>query len=465
MTPGATALPDGFAVRLHDDVELGPVVPAGWRFLRLSATARSLLADRSLVVSSPVTAMLAARLLDLDLADPVPDVGAAPGPDSVTVVVPVKDNARGVDRLLTSLSGHVACVVVDDGSADPRALAQVVERHGAALVRLDRNVGPAAARDAGLRSVRTPLVAFVDSDVEVAPSALGQLAAHFADPGLAAAAPRIRSHGGTRWFERYDDAMGSLDLGPRSATVRPWSPVAYVPSACLVARVELLGDGFDPRLRCGEDVDLVWRLHDAGHRVRYVAEVEVGHEVRRTVRSWLGRKAFYGTSAALLAQRHGDKVAPAILSPTSTLTVAGVLLQRRWSWAIAAGLSAWTLHDAGRRLPELSFQQRLGLARTADVALAKQASGLALRHWWPVTAVLAVVSPRARRAVAVMVLADGVATHRSSGTDLDVLRFTLARRADDLAYGAGVWWGAVRERSVACLLPRRDSVVRGGPGR
>ncbi|GAF49472.1 hypothetical protein RW1_085_00160 [Rhodococcus wratislaviensis NBRC 100605] len=30
----------------------------------------------------------------------------------------------------------------------------------------------------------------------------------------------------------------------------------------------------------------------------------------------------------------------------------------------------------------------------------------------------------------------------------------VARRLDDLAYGAGSWWGAVRARSIRVLVPR-----------
>ncbi|QGG40405.1 mycofactocin biosynthesis glycosyltransferase MftF [Aeromicrobium yanjiei] len=449
----ASRLPDGFVVRLHDDVAVGKLLVRGSRFVRLSATARQMLADRSLTVGSPMSAALAAQLLDLDLARPEPG-GDAPELEDVTVVVPVRDNALGVDRLLARLAPHVACVVVDDASVDHHEVARVAERHGATLVRLDRNVGPAAARDMGMRSVRAPLVAFVDSDVVVSASALGLLAAHFADPGLAAAAPRIRSRGGRRWFERYEDACGSLDLGPVPATVRPWSPVAYVPSACLVARVAALGDGFDPRLRSGEDVDLVWRLVDAGRRVHYAAEVEAAHDVRPSVVRWLGRKAFYGTSAVALAARHGDKVAPAVLTPIGAAAVLGVLVQRRWSWAVAAGCAGLMTRDVARRLPELTLAQQAGVVRTTGLALARQTAGLALRHWWPVSVVLAAGSTRARRAVAVMAVAEGIAARRRSGTDLDPIRFTLARRADDLAYGAGVWWGAARERSISCLLPR-----------
>jgi hypothetical protein len=37
---------------------------------------------------------------------------------------------------------------------------------------------------------------------------------------------------------------------------------------------------------------------------------------------------------------------------------------------------------------------------------------------------------------------------------LDPLRWTAAWLADEIAYGAGVWAGCLRERSVAPLLPR-----------
>lgn len=454
MTRSPARLPDGFGIRLHDDVELGPVLMSGSRFVRASPRAQEMLRDRSLLVTSDASAALAGKLLDLDLADPVPGALVGPGLESLTVVVPVRDNRAGVARLLAMLSPHVACIVVDDASDDPRALARLVDIHGARLIRLDHNVGPAAARGAGLRSVDTSLVAFVDSDVEVPAAALARLALQFADPGLGAVAPRIRSQGGHRWFERYEDARGSLDLGPASATVRPWSRVAYLPSACLVARVGALGSGFDPVLRSGEDVDLVWRMQAAGHRIRYAADIEARHDTRRSVTAWLGRKTFYGSSAAALAERHGDKVAPAVLTPVTATAVVGVLLQRRWSWGAAAACGAWMARDVGRRLPELPPKRRLAAVGSMGDAMARQTSGLVLRHWWPATLLLATRSTRARRAIAVMAVVDGIVTHRASGTELDPVRFTVARRLDDLAYGAGVWRGAARARSIRCLVPR-----------
>jgi mycofactocin glycosyltransferase len=157
-------------------------------------------------------------------------------------------------------------------------------------------------------------VAFVDSDVEIDAQSVLRMARHFADPRVCLVGPRVtgvtRSER-PRWFERYEGFASSLTLGEKSATVGPGSTVGWLPSACLVGRTEVVAGAFDSSLRVGEDVDLVWRLVAQGHRVRYDATVVAAHDTRTTLRSWLGRKAFYGSGSAALAQRHGDALAPA----------------------------------------------------------------------------------------------------------------------------------------------------------
>ncbi|EUA06662.1 glycosyl transferase group 2 family protein [Mycobacterium xenopi 4042] len=72
--------------------------------------------------------------------------------------------------------------------------------------------------------------------------------------------------------------------------------------------------GFDETLRAGEDVDLCWRLVEAGARLRYEPIALVAHDHRTELRDWLARKAFYGSSAAPLSARHPDKTAPLVIS-------------------------------------------------------------------------------------------------------------------------------------------------------
>ncbi|MDF1706138.1 MAG: mycofactocin biosynthesis glycosyltransferase MftF [Aeromicrobium sp.] len=459
MTADSERLPDGFTVRLHDDVRLGAGLSRGARVMRVDPAVRTHLLDRSVVVSSELTSRIGSLLLDLDLAVPVLDGTGRGNLDDVTVVIPVRDRPDGVDRLLGVLADSVSCLVVDDDSRDPMVLAAVAAKHGAELVRLEENVGPAAARNVGLRHVATPLVAFVDSDVMVTPADLRVLMRHFDDPGLAAIAPRVRTPAGTRWFQHYERAEGGLDLGPVPATVRTWSAVAYVPSACLVARVDMLGDGFDEAMRSGEDVDLVWRLVAAGRRVRYEPAVVVDHDQRSTALAWAERQFFYGTSAAPLADRHGVIAAPAVLTVAQALFLASLPItrgRRRWVSIVLAGLVG---ADAWRNGAGLPWRVRSRVVRSVLEMTLRQGSGLVVHHAAPVSVVAAVLSPRARRVVVGVGVAEAVRAWASSDRSLDPVTYALARRLSTAAYGCGVWSGSRRARSWRSVVPH--VVVRG----
>ncbi len=480
------SLPVGFAVRLNRHVRVrdgGRTLVGGapTRVLYLTERARALIVDRTVRVTGRASAVLADRLLDTGMADPI--VVELPGRDlsQVTVVVPVRDRPAALDRLLACLGDqHPAMtaaplalgrvIVVDDGSQDPKAVADVAAAHGAELVALAENGGPAAARNAGLRRVTTPYVAFVDSDVVLEPDALPLLLRHFADPRVAMAAPRVlglRMPGRDRWIRRYEDARSSLDLGVEPGIVRPRAPVSWVPSACLLAQVDTLGDGFSADMRVAEDVDLVWRLADAGLRIRYEPSAVVRHEHRTDVHDWLARKAFYGTGAHLLAQRHGTNVAPVVLAPWSVGFVLALLAQRRWSLPVATLFLGVAAARIARKVEGSEQPGRLGLRLAVDGAVASvwQAAALLLRHWWPPAAVGCLFSRRLRRAMVAATVLDTVVDLRRTRAHLDPIRYALARRLDDAAYGCGVWYGAIRGRSPRALLPDVRGRTRGRPVR
>ena len=108
--------------------------------------------------------------------------------------------------------------------------------------------------------------------------------------GLAAVATTLAAAiavGSDDPFARYEAAHSPLDLGAEPARVAPGTRVSYLPAAVMVCRVDVIHalNGFDPELRTGEDVDLVWRAVAAGHRVRYEPESVVHHHPRDSVRA------------------------------------------------------------------------------------------------------------------------------------------------------------------------------------
>lgn len=395
---------------------------------------------------------LARRLLDAGMVHPV----TAPEPrivEDVTVVIPAKDAPAGLDRLLGSL-GRVPVVVVDDGSEQPAALAEVCARHGARLIRRASSGGPGPARNTGLEEVQTGFVAFVDHDVEVEPGWLAALGGHFVDDTVVAVAPRVRSRPGPGLRARYEAEHSPLDLGPSPALVGPGRRVGYVPTAALVARTDAIRavGGFDPGLRFGEDVDLIWRLIDGGGTVRYEPAVEVTHDPRGSWAGWARQRWQYGRSATALGLRHGARVAPARCSRWSAAAWGAVAFGRPLlGVGVAAGSSA-ALVPKLRAIPG-STVEAIRLSATGHLHAGLGLARATARVWWPLAVVGALVVPRLRAAVAAALVVPSLLDWRRSRRPTGPIRSVALRVADDLAYGAGVWDGAVRARSAVALRP------------
>ena len=414
------------------------------RLFRLTDAGRSAF-ERVATGRSVEPSKLTDKLLDAGAIHPVADP-AEPHKfveSDVTVVVPTHDDepARLYD-ILRHCTTTAGVVFVDDGSENP-----ITGVRGATVVRLRHNAGPGAARNAGYRGVETPLVAFVDSDVELHGGWLDGLLGHFDDETVALVAPRVASgpalSGADPGVARYEERHSPLDLGVEPARIAPGTRVGYVPAAAIVVRVAALDaiEGFDATLRCGEDVDAVWRLTAAGWRCRYEPTVVVEHQPRASWRALTEQRAAYGESAAALAGVHGRAVAPVRMSPW-TLGVWGLAASGHVVGAL--GLAGATSVALIRKLPGVPAAESVKLAGKGHW-LAGQALAAAVRRTWlPLIAIGALGSKRARRIAAlamVPALLDG----------------GPARVLDDVSYGVGVWKGVVAKRTVRPLLPSLTS--------
>jgi mycofactocin system glycosyltransferase len=461
-----SALPPGFVVEVDQRARVlgaGTALLGGSpaRLLRLSPTALAMLAGRRVKVADAPSGQLARILLDTSIAHPRP-TGGSPVSE-VTVVTPVRDNISGLRRLLKALHG-MRVIVVDDGSVIPVELSGLAdESDGLRVVRHRSSRGPAAARNTGLAACATELVAFLDSDVVPQPDWLKALLGHFDDPLVAVAAPRIigLAQGGNL-LARYENVRSSLDLGAREAPVLPYGTVSYVPSAAMLCRRRALVElgGFDEALNCGEDVDLCWRLFDSGARLRYEPSALVAHDHRVETRQWLARRGFYGTSAAPLAARHPDKIAPLQLPAATLAAWLLALTGQPVGWAASIAIAAWVSSRISGALR--------GAVGGCDVALIAAegfaGSGLQLasavcRHYWPVTLLAGLVSRRCRRIALVAAIVEGIvdwASRRRNCKDrpIGLLPYLGLKRLDDIAYGAGVWIGVLRERELGALKPQ-----------
>lgn len=207
----------------------------------------------------------------------------------VSAIVPACNAAafigRAVDSILAQDHGDIELIVVDDASTD--GTAELLQTHVDAgrlrLIRLPRNQGVAAARNAGLRAASGDVVAFLDADDIWLPHhvsrALAVLARHpDIDVVLQNFAVRDLLSGAELglWFDLRRKAMQTLQCTPLDAQTQRVDGgfLGALMVGCfmhlqatVVRRAVCQQVMFDERLRCSEDVDWAARsVHLAGAR-------------------------------------------------------------------------------------------------------------------------------------------------------------------------------------------------------
>ena len=470
MSAPVQTTPAPHAVALHSDVRVldrGHLLVGGWplRILRLGDDAARAVAgwrQPAPVGEDPARRRLARRLLDAEMLLPHPAPAASTA--DLTIVVPVRDRAAQLERCLDAVRRTCPdspIIVVDDGSADPRATAAACERGGAALAGHPRSRGAAAARNTGLRDAETPFVAFVDSDVVVPTGWAHRLLGHFGDRRVAAVAPRVVAlHRGRAPVGAYEERHSPLDMGGRPGAVGAGRLTPFVPSAVLLVRRDAAGDGFDEALPIGEDVDLVWRLVAGGWQVRYAPDTLVSHDHRLRLTAFLARRRLYAMSVAILARRHPDalpaaRVSPGVAAPWA-LAVSG---HRRLAAAVAA---VETLRLAGKLRKVAGHPHRLaaGMLARALAATGRHLAQAVRRAWAPLLLVVPVGRRRARAVVlasfAVAIAEDALETRRPAAILVDA----PMRLLDELVALAGTWEGCIRHRTLRPLALARRAPAR-----
>lgn len=222
---------------------------------------------------------------------PAGPASAGPRRLPLSVVIPVHNGGPAFERCLRGLRdcsrADFECVVVDDGSTDGSGA--LAARFGARVLRHDRPLGPAAARNAGALAATHPLIFFLDADVAVHPDTVARALARFA------AAPDLAG-----LFGSYDAAPAAPGLvsqfrnllhhfvhqaGPFVADARPvrtfWTGCGFIRRDVFLA----LG-GFDPlrfQRPAIEDIELGYRVSLAGHRLILARDVQATHLKRWTL--------------------------------------------------------------------------------------------------------------------------------------------------------------------------------------
>ena len=213
-----------------------------------------------------------------DQKEPLPPRSVT-GRLTVSIIVPAYNGGQGFQRCLRSLTQLVRApeevIIVADG--DTGGGVDLARELGFTVLTLTDRGGPALARNRGAHAARGDLLFFVDADVTIPPDAVERVVAAFqAEPDLAAA------------FGSYDDspAAGNFLSQYRNLlhhyihqTSREDGSTFWSACGAIRRRAFLAIGGFDETYRrpCVEDIELGYRLRQAGLKVRLCKSLQAKH--------------------------------------------------------------------------------------------------------------------------------------------------------------------------------------------
>jgi GT2 family glycosyltransferase len=226
----------------------------------------------------------------------------------VSVVVASYNGDRTLKACLDALDrlNYPDCevILVDDGSTDTTrqiALAHSKVRY----FRHEKNLGLSVARNTGIAAATGEIVAFTDADCRVDEDWLYYLVG-------ALLAGDFAGMGGPNLLPPEDSLVAAAVMaspgGPAHVMLTD-RQAEHIPGCNMAFYRQALAQigGFDPTFHeAGDDVDLCWRLQQAGLTIGFSPAAFVWHHRRSTIGAYLAQQRGYGEAEALLVRKHPE---------------------------------------------------------------------------------------------------------------------------------------------------------------
>ena len=184
----------------------------------------------------------------------------------VSVIIPAHNEEENISECIESLLcqtyQNIEIIVVDDCSSDNTY--SVATRYPIKIIRLNRNKGPAYARNIGIKNAKGKFIVFAEADAKYSSNYVENIIKPLDNPkiGGAIAGQRLvwsnKNNIIVRYWNYRFKAIGILTKKGLRSIIGAWAFRKNV-----LNKVGL----YDESLRCGEDVDLVSRLKKAGYKI------------------------------------------------------------------------------------------------------------------------------------------------------------------------------------------------------
>ena len=258
---------------------------------------------------------------------------AASESPSISVIIPTYNRKEELTGLLSALEKQTRpatdfeIIVVDDGSSDDTLFylkTLVASGKENLLFCYQKNQGPGAARNRGMAMARGAFFAFTDTDCRPLPEWLEELIKLFSDKQVGAV-------GGAEEFEPAERALSRaihfcMTSPLTTGGIRGTSGnklARYYPRTfnMAISREAFERTGGFKRIYHGEDIELSFRIREAGLALRYNEKARVCHHRRSTIKQFFQQLLRMGEARVALARLH-----PKMLEPLHVVPAAGILI-------------------------------------------------------------------------------------------------------------------------------------------
>ncbi len=234
----------------------------------------------------------------------------------LSVIVPTHNRREFLPELLASLaaqdypSDRWELVIVDDGSSDDTVTfleSREGQRPANVVVISQPQGGPAAARNNGARNARGRALLFLDDDMIASPSLVREHAiVHLEQPWTVVVGHLTLPTEGREPWVAWEDAQMARHFNALKGGQRVPGPRDFFSGNCSVSTDLFNGiSGYDTSLQRTEDVELGYRLREAGAKFTYRAGADSLHLGQHKFEGWLRYARLYGESDIRLAWEKG----------------------------------------------------------------------------------------------------------------------------------------------------------------
>jgi glycosyltransferase involved in cell wall biosynthesis len=265
----------------------------------------------------------------------------------ISVVIPVYNGKASIGRCLEALARQTRpadeIIVVDDGSPEP--CDEVAAAYAVTLLHQPHR-GPAAARNCGIQAARGEFILFTDADCEPSTCWIEEMLRPFEDAQVMG----VKGSYQTRQREAIA-RLSQLEFEERYDLLERLERIDFIDTHSAAFRASALDQmgGFDEAYTTAnnEDVDLSYRMAEAGHKLVFNRKAVVYHQHSARWLKYLRLKISRGYWRTITYRLHPAKVLRDAYTPqvlkiqiASLYLALGVLFLSLWqpvfAWAAAA---------------------------------------------------------------------------------------------------------------------------------